>query len=161
MTMSCANVIFLATLVALATSISATEYTVGDASGWTLDFDYQTWTQGKQFFVGDKLVFNYSPGKHNVLKVNGTSFQQCIMPSSNEALTSGNDVVTLLTPGRKWYVCGIGKHCELRNMKLVINVESMSPAPSPSTTSGSSTLVIPKTYGFAAAFIGSLLMFLI
>ncbi|KAI3727547.1 hypothetical protein L6452_16163 [Arctium lappa] len=161
MVISRTNIIFIATLVALATLISATEYTVGDENGWTLDFDYQTWVQGKHFFVGDKLVFNYPSGKHNVLRVNGTSFQQCIMSSSNEALTSGNDVITLLSPGRKWYICGVGKHCELRNMKLVINVESMSPAPSPSTSSGSSNSVIPKTYGFLVAFIGSLLMFLV
>ncbi|KVH95440.1 mavicyanin-like [Cynara cardunculus var. scolymus] len=159
--MSRVYVIFIATLVAFAASVSATEYIVGDESGWTLDFDYQTWAQGKRFFVGDKLVFNYPLGKHNVLRVNGTSFQQCMISSSNDALTNGNDVVTLLSPGRKWYICGVGKHCELRNMKLVINVESMSPAPSPSTTSGSSNLVIPKTYGFVVALIGSLLIFLV
>ncbi|PWA93528.1 Cupredoxin [Artemisia annua] len=158
MAMSRTNVVLIATLFVLATSVSATEYIVGDGSGWTLDFDYQAWAQGKQFFVGDKLVFNYPIGKHNVLRVNGTDFQQCTLSSPNGILISGNDVITLSTPGRKWYICGVGKHCELRNMKLVINVESMSPAPSPSTTSGTSSLAMTKSYGLVAAFIGSLLM---
>lgn len=28
---------------------------VGDARGWTLGFDYKTWSEGKQFSVGDTL----------------------------------------------------------------------------------------------------------
>lgn len=52
--------VFIATLVILATSISATEYMVGDENGWTLDFDYQTWAKDKVFIVGDKLGKLYS-----------------------------------------------------------------------------------------------------
>ena len=36
-------------------SISAVEYVVGDEKGWTINFDYQAWAQGKEFHVGDKL----------------------------------------------------------------------------------------------------------
>lgn len=48
-------IIFMATIVVLATSISAKEYIVGDGSGWTLDFDYQAWAKDKVFMVGDTL----------------------------------------------------------------------------------------------------------
>ncbi|PWA75032.1 Cupredoxin [Artemisia annua] len=91
-------------------------FVVGDNYGWTLNFDYQAWATGKEFIVGDKLVFRYPTGKHNVFRVNGTQFQQCAIPAANEALTSGYDVITLATPGRKWYMCGVvfryptGKH---------------------------------------------------
>ena len=70
-----------------------------------------------------------------MLKVDGAGFKQCMAPAGTAALTSGNDVITLATPGRKWYICGVGQHCEVGNQKLVITVldQVSSPAPSPST----------------------------
>ncbi|KAI3724537.1 hypothetical protein L2E82_36318 [Cichorium intybus] len=119
-------------VAAIATSVSSKEFIVGDDKGWTLNFDYQAWAYGKEFVVGDKLVFRYPPGKHNVFRVNGTVFQQCMIPPANEGLTSGYDVITLATPGRKWYICGVGKHCETGGMKLFINVLPYSKPPAPS-----------------------------
>ncbi|GJV41388.1 basic blue protein-like protein [Tanacetum coccineum] len=142
MASSCSTIVFFATLFVLAASISATEYIVGDQSGWTLDYDYQTWAKDKVFYVGDTL-----------------GFQQCTATSSNGTLTSGRDVIALQTPGRKWYICGVAKHCELRNMKLVITVlPQMSPAPSPSA---SSRLALPTIiYGMVVAlFSGLALLF--
>ncbi|GKE05480.1 blue copper protein-like protein [Tanacetum coccineum] len=94
--------IFVALIASLATSISATNFIVGDAYGWTLHFNYQSWAKGKEFVVGDKIVFKYPMGYHDVYKVNGTAFQQCTVPDIREGLTSGYDVVPLSTPGRKW-----------------------------------------------------------
>ncbi|KAI3792517.1 hypothetical protein L2E82_06399 [Cichorium intybus] len=124
-------ILFVAVVAAIATSVSSKEFIVGDDKGWTLNFDYQAWAYGKEFVVGDKLVFKYAAGKHNLFRVNGTVFQQCMIPPSNEALTSGYDVITLATPGRKWYICGVGKHCELGGMKLFINVLPQSTPPTP------------------------------
>ncbi|KAK9068000.1 hypothetical protein SSX86_012111 [Deinandra increscens subsp. villosa] len=157
-------VFILATLSVLATLVSATDYIVGDESGWTLDFDYQAWAKDKVFVVGDKLVFNYASGAHNVVKVNGTGFQQCTALSANGTLTSGRDVISLQTPGRKWYICGVAKHCELRSMKLVITVlpQTMAPAPAPALSqSGSTTLVVSTIYVFGVALFGSLVSFLV
>lgn len=36
-------------------SVEATVYNVGDASGWTLGTDYNSWTAGKSFVVDDSL----------------------------------------------------------------------------------------------------------
>nr|GEU78654.1 blue copper protein-like [Tanacetum cinerariifolium] len=126
--------IFVALIASLATSISATNFIVGDAYGWTLHFDYQSWAKGKEFVVGDKLVFKYPTGKHNVVKVDGNGFQQCVVPAINgSSLGSGYDVITLATPGRKWYICGVGNHCKSGGMKLVIDVlPQWTLAPSPS-----------------------------
>ncbi|KAK6942470.1 Phytocyanin domain [Dillenia turbinata] len=117
----------------------ATEYIVGDANGWTTNFDYQAWAKDKVFMVGDKLIFQYTSGKHNVFKVNGTGFQDCIVPPANESFNSGNDTITLLTPGNKWYICGVGKHCANLGMKLSINVVSKVEAPAPAPTSTNPT----------------------
>lgn len=80
-------------------------------------------------------VFNYTQGSHNVFKVNGTGFTDCIIPPSNEALTTGHDVITLASPGKKWYICGVKTHCSQFQQKLVINVEEEGPAPAPAPVS--------------------------
>ncbi|KAF6169796.1 hypothetical protein GIB67_034188 [Kingdonia uniflora] len=115
----------------------ATEYVVGDDSGWTINFDYATWAKDKEFYVGDKIVFKYPVGIHNVFKVTGSDFRDCVVPTVGNALTTGNDVVTLANPGNKWYICGVGKHCEAGGMKLAITVYPAQvwtvPAPAPAS----------------------------
>ncbi|KAF5175301.1 Uclacyanin [Thalictrum thalictroides] len=115
----------------------AKEFIIGDDKGWTTKFNYQAWAADKNFRVGDKLgklsdiltFFKYKKGTHNVFKVDQSTFQQCAPPIEREALTSGNDVITLETPGTKWYLCGIGNHCEDGNQKLEITVfpQNLSP----------------------------------
>ncbi|KAJ8570579.1 hypothetical protein K7X08_037551 [Anisodus acutangulus] len=123
----------------------ATEYWVGGDKGWSLDVDNQDWAKDKTFKVGDTLVFKYTKGHHNVFKVNQTAFKDCIAPPSSEGLTSGHDVITLASPGKKWYICGVPTHCSDHNQKLVITVEAGAlapatpiPAPGPATKDGSS-----------------------
>ncbi|KAI5328716.1 hypothetical protein L3X38_028113 [Prunus dulcis] len=144
--------IILASLAVFAPSVLATDYVVGDDKGWTINFDYQVWAQGKSFYVGDNLVFNYPKGAHTVLKVNGTGFQQCAAPLDSVPLTSGKDVINLATPGRKWYICGVAQHCELGNQKLLITVlpSSSSSAPSPSHSSWPSATAGPGLSASAA-----------
>ncbi|KAM1143293.1 hypothetical protein ACFX19_032746 [Malus domestica] len=119
--------LILAIIAIFASSILATDYVVGNDKGWTINFDYQAWARGKMFYVGDNL------GAHNVFKVNGTGFQECL---DYVPLTSGRDVINLATPGRKWYVCGVSQHCLDAGQKLAITVFPSSFAPSPSPTWG-------------------------
>lgn len=54
--MSDSKLFIILVIVAISVpSILATEFKVGDATGWTLNFDYQKWAEGKEFRVGDKL----------------------------------------------------------------------------------------------------------
>ncbi|KAM2035014.1 hypothetical protein EV1_037438 [Malus domestica] len=121
--------IILTVLATFAPSILATDYVVGDDKGWTINFDYQAWAWGNMFFVGDNL------GVHNVYKVNGTGFQECLAPLDSVPLTSGKDVMNLSTFGRKWYICGVSRHCLDVGQKLAITVFPSSFAPSPSPIS--------------------------
>ncbi|KAJ9556087.1 hypothetical protein OSB04_010701 [Centaurea solstitialis] len=114
---------------------SGKEILVGDDKGWTKNFDYQAWANGKEFYVGDTLVFKYPPGEHNVLYVCGKVFQSCYIPQHFEALAlkSGNDKFLLDKPGKQHFVCAIGgngKHCEA-GMKLCIDVLPAPPTPTP------------------------------
>eukprot|EP00258_Populus_trichocarpa_P010948 XP_002319147.2 mavicyanin [Populus trichocarpa] len=130
---------FALVTIILPTLTMAAEHIVGDDKGWTVNFNYTTWASGKVFHVGDTLVFKYQP-PHNLYKVDGNGFKNCV--ASGEALTSGNDIITLGSTGKKWYICGFGKHCSELGQKLVINVEAEAPAPTP----------IPNAaYGLAAS----------
>ncbi|KAI4386632.1 hypothetical protein MLD38_004549 [Melastoma candidum] len=123
-------------LLLLPCAAVAKDYIVGDSKGWTINYDYQAWAKDKVFRVGDRLVFKYTPPEHNVFKVNGTAFKDCTIPPANEAMKSGHDVVELKTPGKKWYICGVGQHCSMFHLKLVIDVvpataKPHAPAPAP------------------------------
>lgn len=42
-------------VAAIAAPALATDYVVGDDAGWKLGVNYTTWTEGKQFYLGDRL----------------------------------------------------------------------------------------------------------
>ncbi|KAK9079247.1 hypothetical protein SSX86_000917 [Deinandra increscens subsp. villosa] len=117
-------ILTISVVVLLPTVIIATEYVVGDGSGWTIGYDYQAWANTKQFKVGDTIVFNYPKGSHNVFKVNQSSFVDCVIPPPSEAYTSGHDVLALSTPGKTWYICGVGEHCSEYQQKVAINTKA-------------------------------------
>ncbi|XP_055826303.1 mavicyanin-like [Solanum dulcamara] len=136
--------------------IMATDHLVGDDEGWKLKFDYNAWAESKEFHVGDKLIFKYNEGSHNVYKADLAAFQNC-KPSANvEPLTSGNDVIDLKSPGKKWYLCGIKNHCE-QGMKVAVNVLPAKEGAGSSSASGIST---PNSK-FVAMMVAAFFMFLI
>ncbi|XP_020228581.1 basic blue protein [Cajanus cajan] len=128
------RLVVLAISMVLFSSVAmATDFVVGGEKGWTLDFNYTEWAQDKVFHVGDNLLFNYDNTKHNVVKVNGTQFQECSFAPDNEVLSSGKDTLTLKAEGKKWYACGKANHCADHQMKFAINVLAAGPAPAPSS----------------------------
>ncbi|XP_016713368.1 blue copper protein-like, partial [Gossypium hirsutum] len=119
-------------------------------------------------FVG--AVCRYTPGVHNVVRVSGVEFQRCEAVNNTDPLTTGNDVITLLTPGRKWYICSVPRQCAARNMKLNITVLSevgspfAAPGPIPgsqtpsSSTRGSAVFSFYGWIAFMVSFVGVLLV---
>ncbi|CAN1245795.1 Blue copper protein [Linum grandiflorum] len=141
--------VFVAIVACIPSPALAKDFLVGDNHGWTINFDYQAWAYGKDFRVGDRLIFKYSVGVHNVYKANGSEFQNCEVPSAASrglAMTSGNDVVTLTTPGKKWYICGKPNHCSAYNQKLVIIVKPNSASENAWAPSASSPLISGKDF---------------
>lgn len=70
-------------------------------------------------------VFKYAKGCDNVLEVGAYGFKTCSASFWEKATTifiSGNDEITLKTPGKKWYISGFGDHCLKGNQKLAIYV---------------------------------------
>ncbi|CAL1382308.1 unnamed protein product [Linum trigynum] len=130
--------------VVVAQQRSPRQYAVGGQAGWTVNFNYLRWASGKDFRVGDSLVFNYPRGAHNVMKANRTEFMTCTVPQGrDDLLTSGNDTVVLESPGNKYYFCGVASHCAELGQKLAITVRPRSilapagaPSPSQAATEG-------------------------
>ncbi|KAJ4835330.1 hypothetical protein Tsubulata_012796 [Turnera subulata] len=121
-------IVFAIVATILPAATMATEYIVGDDKGWNVSVDYNAWASDKVFNVGDILVFKYDP-PHNVYSVDAEGFKNCT--PSQKGWTSGNDIITLATPGKKWYICGFGQHCATYGQKLVITVQGGDAAPAP------------------------------
>ncbi|KAJ6804344.1 blue copper protein precursor [Iris pallida] len=119
----------------------ATDYTVGESSGWTSGTDYNTWLSGKTFNVGDSLLFSYSM-LHSVYEVSKSDYDSCSSTNSLQSYTDGSSTIKLTAPGTRYFICGTFGHCT-GGMKLAVNVGSgaggtNSPAATPGT-SGTST----------------------
>ncbi|OVA20895.1 Plastocyanin-like [Macleaya cordata] len=121
----------------------ATDYTVGDSTGWTTNMDYSTWTSGKTFAVGDTLVFNYGGG-HTVDEVSASDYSSCAVGNSLTTDSSGATSITLKTPGTHYFICGVPGHCG-NGMKLAVTVggggaaAGGGTATTPTTPTGTST----------------------
>ncbi|XP_037489839.1 mavicyanin-like [Triticum dicoccoides] len=77
------------------------------------------------------IVFKYSPQAHDVLEVSKADYDSCTTASPVTTLNSGNDVVTLIATGTRYFICGFPDHCA-GGMKVKIDVmpgSSSSPAP--------------------------------
>lgn len=94
-------------------------------------------------YIWLNVVFSYQKGQ-NVAMVDKAQFDACTQPKNTRPLNDGNDVVTLASPGKKWYICSIGNHCKL-GMKLEIDVLPQGSS-SRSSSKSSATLIFPPNF---------------
>ncbi|KAJ4717016.1 basic blue protein-like [Melia azedarach] len=94
----------------------AATYTVGGRGGWT--FNVAGWPKGKTFKAGDILVFNYSPGVHNVAAVNKAGYKTCSTPRGAKTFATGKDNIKLVR-GQNFFICSFNGHCQ-SGMKIAI-----------------------------------------
>ncbi|KAA8528313.1 hypothetical protein F0562_035668 [Nyssa sinensis] len=135
-----AGIVCLIVVLCSAVPSLATVYTVGDSTGWTLSYDYTTWTSGKTFVPGDNLVFNYGSG-HTVDEVSANDYSTCTVGNSISTDSSGATTIPLKTAGTRYFICGIVGHCG-SGMKLAVTV-SAGATTTPSGTPSSSTTTSP------------------
>ncbi|MBA0690230.1 hypothetical protein Goari_007920 [Gossypium aridum] len=130
-------------VVVLASSVLqstyAANYTVGDATGWTVpnpnntEF-YDDWTDNKNFVVGDVLEFNFTTGRHDVAEVTETAYDSCNTTNPIARYTTGPARITLTRTGEYHFICTFDGHCGL-GQKLSIDVRTgPSTAPTPGST---------------------------
>ncbi|KAL1534272.1 blue copper protein-like [Salvia divinorum] len=140
-------IVLMMTLCCGIGGISATDYTVGDASGWSMGSDYTNWATNKTFKVGDTLAFNYASG-HTLDEVSKNDYDSCTTGNSITSDSSGATSVTLKTAGTHYYICGIPSHCS-GGMKLAVTAAAAATAPteggSKAAPSGTTTSPPPTT----------------
>ncbi|XP_022751676.1 umecyanin-like [Durio zibethinus] len=139
--------LFVVLAATLLQSTLATNYTVGDSTGWqrptnNADF-YGNWTKNKNFVVGDILVFDFPTGQHDVAVVTEASYNSCTATNAIFNYTNGPAIITLNTTGYHYYICGFSGHCAA-GQKLRVDVQNgtntpSTPGSSPNTPSGGST----------------------
>ncbi|XP_068635998.1 blue copper protein-like, partial [Aristolochia californica] len=127
-------VIVLVAFLSLSLHCHATVYTVGDTAGWDISTDLGSWLSGKEFNVGDTLLFQYS-SLHSVSEVGKDDFDACSAGNALQSSRGGNTTIPLTSPGPKYFICGTLSHC-LGGMKLQVNVngrDAASPAGAPTS----------------------------
>ncbi|OEL15748.1 hypothetical protein BAE44_0023231 [Dichanthelium oligosanthes] len=97
-------------LAALAATALATDYTVGGSDQWDTYIDYDKWTAGKTFMVGDTIEFKYMP-YHNVLEVTEADYAACNPDKPISTNSGGNTTFKLTATGTRYFICGIPRHC--------------------------------------------------
>ncbi|KAJ4823252.1 hypothetical protein Tsubulata_032207 [Turnera subulata] len=118
--------------------IHAVVHKVGDSAGWTTigNVDYKQWAATKTFQVGDIILFQYNAQFHNVMRVTHAMYRACNTSAPMATYTTGNDSITITSPGHHFFFCGVPGHCQA-GQKVDINVPRLSvigaPAPAVST----------------------------
>ncbi|EOA22851.1 hypothetical protein CARUB_v10003581mg [Capsella rubella] len=127
----------ITTFTLLSGSCSAKVYTVGDSDGWIAKEDiFYEWAKGKEFHVGDSLVFNYDPSVNDVTQVPGAlEYQFCDTSSPQAVYNTGLDVVTFTEPGYHYFISSNQAQCTMGQRLDVLVVHDPSrpiPPPPPS-----------------------------
>ncbi|XP_059454967.1 blue copper protein-like [Corylus avellana] len=100
--------------------VSATNHSVGGSAGWDLASDLRAWSAATTFHVGDSLVFTYTP-LHDVLEVDESDFELCLISHPISAHRDGNTVIPLSQTGARYFICGRLGHCDM-GLKLQLQV---------------------------------------
>nr|POE76791.1 blue copper protein [Quercus suber] len=90
----------------------ATQHVVGGSQGWDESTDFNSWTSGQTFKVGDQLVFKYTTGLHSVVELASESaYKNCDLGTALDSKSSGSDVIKLNKAGTRYFACGTLGHC--------------------------------------------------
>lgn len=139
-------------LAGMVATSSAAVYQVGGSSGWTIlgNVNYADWAGKQTFKVGDVIEFKYPQGIHNVLEVNKADYSSCTNSTPIATHTSGDDKVTIKSPGHRFFICGVPGHCaagqklNVRVLKTQKPRSSEAPSPAPSASAPAPVAASPR-----------------
>jgi hypothetical protein len=84
--------------------------------------------------------FKYPQGIHNVLEVKKADYNSCTNSTPIATHTSGDDKVTIKSPGHRFFICGVPGHCaagqklNVRVLKTQRPRSSVAPSPAPAAS---------------------------
>ncbi|KAM0828478.1 hypothetical protein ACQ4PT_067520 [Festuca glaucescens] len=116
---SCGALLAVMAVAALATTALAKNYTVDGSTGWDTYVNYDKWTAGKTFMVGDNIEFKYEV-YHNVLEVTKPDYASCATGSPISIHSGGDTTFELTEAGTRYFICGIPRHCSNGTMHVKI-----------------------------------------
>ncbi|XP_076904429.1 blue copper protein-like [Bidens hawaiensis] len=100
-----------------------TKYIVGDDKGWQQGVDYNAWVQGKDFRVGDILVFDLT-FNHCILVVDEDGINRCCGASRIvDVRELGRHEIVLTAPGKFGFMSHVGDDC-MKGMKFLAIVKA-------------------------------------
>ncbi|GAB2296695.1 hypothetical protein Dimus_030803 [Dionaea muscipula] len=171
--------LLVATICTFLDSATALIHVVGGSNGWEIPPNntfYAEWAKPRTFGLGDRLVFPYRTGAHNVLQVLEKDFETCGNDNVINHYFRGPTIIQLNTTGEYYFYSGIGTHCEA-GQKLHITVVNgpgssgkffhstseemaLAPAPAPtlSDTSSAGEVRVLGKICFALSFLPWLFM---
>jgi len=146
-------------LAGMAATSSAAVYKVGGASGWTIlgNINYADWAANNTFHVGDVIEFKYPQGIHNVLEVKKDDYNSCTNSTPIATHTSGDDKITIKSPGHRFFICGVPGHCaagqklNVRVLKTQLPRSSGAPSPAPAASAPTPVAASPRADGQTAS----------
>ncbi|KAK9151872.1 hypothetical protein Syun_010181 [Stephania yunnanensis] len=147
-------------LISVMQRVSAAEFRVGGAKGWSAPTDsnaltYNQWAEKHRFQVGDSLLFVYPPERDSVLLVNKDDYTSCNTGSPIKSFTDGNTLFKFDHNGAYHFISGIVDSCQ-KNEKMVVvvmadrsnkNPNSTKPLESPPPSSSTGTVPAPAPVG--------------
>nr|GFC97558.1 putative cupredoxin [Tanacetum cinerariifolium] len=82
--------------------------------------DHHAYMNNLEMYVGDKLLFEYPIGQHDVVEVDCNDLQSCTVPPGAVRHTSGKDVIDIDKEGKRAFMCSVkdGQHCREGKMKF-------------------------------------------
>jgi hypothetical protein len=89
--------------------------------------------------------FVYDKADHNVVEVTGPDFRACSAAKPIGSWSTGRDLVKLGSPGRRWFICSVGNHCQM-GMKLNVTILAAADAPSPAPAQAFWTAPAPSPW---------------
>ncbi|XP_023634314.1 uclacyanin 1 [Capsella rubella] len=113
-------------------SSSAKTYKVGGSNyGWTIKDN--SWTEHKEFHVGDSLVFEYDKNVNDVTQVsNALQYESCDNSSPKVVYNTGHDVVTFKEPGHHYFITSNHIECVSGlNLDVLVVPGPSRPSPPP------------------------------
>ncbi|KAJ0983396.1 hypothetical protein J5N97_011651 [Dioscorea zingiberensis] len=120
----------LATATLLIQSARSASFKVGGSTGgWDLNTNLNGWASAQTFTSGDTLTFNYD-SMHSVVEVTKPNYDACQINNPIGTFTGGNTVITLKSPGKRYFTCGTAGHCS-SGMKLEIDTVAAAVATPP------------------------------
>ncbi|XP_073126554.1 stellacyanin-like [Henckelia pumila] len=120
------NLIVLMVISSSVPRIPATRYLVGDSpNGWSLEVYYESWTSGKNFTVGDTLVFMYDHLYHSVSLVRAEDYEKCTSAKAIASDNSGVTEINLYKPGPFYFISSTRLFCNA-GMRFSVDVVAES-----------------------------------